>query len=141
WAWKARALLEEKNFGPEWMEMVEVWFQCKEKKGFVSPTKGVAAKLRPVQVGAWVQRARTGKPDIKDVEEFAASWTKWWQEINPPWRKGIVPMPCTDGCWSSMDLPGPNGFLNVLICLKWWRERLQEESEGWKEAVGDVKWV
>jgi hypothetical protein len=97
--------------------------------------------LRPVQVGAWVQRARSGKPDIKDVEEFAQSWTRWWQEINPLWRKGITPMPRIDGCWSSMDLPGPNGFLNVLVCLKWWRERLQEESEGWKEAVGDVKWV
>jgi hypothetical protein len=37
WARKARALLEEKNFGPEWMELVEVWFQREEKKGFVSP--------------------------------------------------------------------------------------------------------
>jgi hypothetical protein len=36
WAWKVHTLLEEKNFGPEWMELVEVGFQREERKGFVS---------------------------------------------------------------------------------------------------------
>jgi hypothetical protein len=37
WAWKARALLEEKNFGPEWLELVQVWYHREEGKGFVAP--------------------------------------------------------------------------------------------------------
>ncbi|KAJ7352105.1 hypothetical protein DFH08DRAFT_694112, partial [Mycena albidolilacea] len=99
------------------------------------------AKLRPAQVGAWVQRARTGVPVIPDVVRFAEQWGKWWQEINPTWRKIITPMPRKDGDWTSLDLPGPNGFLNVLICLKWWRERLEGETKEWRDAVEDVKWV
>jgi hypothetical protein len=46
-----------------------------------------------------------------------------------------------DGDWTLLDLPGPNRFLNVLICLKWWRERLEGETKKWRDAVEDVKWV
>ncbi|KAF8177100.1 hypothetical protein K438DRAFT_1544012, partial [Mycena galopus ATCC 62051] len=96
---------------------------------------------RPAQVKAWVQRARTGVPDIQDVGHFAKGWAAWWQDINPPWRKCCHPMPKMDGDWSAMDFPGQNGFLNVLMCLKWWRERLEVESQEWVGAIEDVSWV
>ncbi|KAJ6571545.1 hypothetical protein B0H19DRAFT_935544, partial [Mycena capillaripes] len=101
----------------------------------------LSVKRRPPQVGAWVQRARSGIPDIKDVAKFTEGWAVWWQDINPAWRKATIPMPKQDGSWECMDVPGPNGFLNVLICLKWWRERLREESKEWVDAVEDVSWV
>jgi hypothetical protein len=103
--------------------------------------KGHSAKLRPVQVGAWVQRARTGTPEIKDVALFAKEWATWWRDINPVWRKVTLPMEKKDGPWAFMDLPGPNGFLNVLVCLLWWRQRLEQESQEWRDAVDDVTWV
>ncbi|KAJ7896242.1 hypothetical protein B0H14DRAFT_2171210, partial [Mycena olivaceomarginata] len=104
--------------------------------------KGFPAKLRPAQVGAWVQRARPGKPDIRNVERFASEWEKWWQEINLTWRKASLPMlRLGDGPWGALDLPSPNRFLNVLVCLKWWRERVATETNEWKEAVEDVTWV
>jgi hypothetical protein len=43
--------------------------------------------------------------------------------------------------WECLDIAGPNGFLNIVICLKWWRERLEEESIEWRDAVQDVTWV
>ncbi|KAJ7725154.1 hypothetical protein B0H14DRAFT_2276069, partial [Mycena olivaceomarginata] len=92
------------------------------------------AKRRPAQVSAWVQRARIGSPEIKDVGKFAEEWAVWWQDINPAWRKISLPMPKQDGVWDNMDLPGPNGFLNVLVCLKWWRGKLEEESKEWLDA-------
>ncbi|KAF8202093.1 hypothetical protein K438DRAFT_1581800, partial [Mycena galopus ATCC 62051] len=95
----------------------------------------------PAQVKAWVQRARTGVPDIKDAGCFAKEWAAWWQDINPLWWKSSNPMPKTDGDWTVMDLSGQNGFLNVLIFLKWWRERLKDEFPEWVEAVADVTWV
>ncbi|KAJ7818595.1 hypothetical protein B0H14DRAFT_2373081, partial [Mycena olivaceomarginata] len=93
------------------------------------------AKLRPAQVGAWVQRARKGTPDIPNIERFANEWAAWWQEINPAWRKVSIPMSrSVVGSWECLDLPGPNGFLNVLICLKWWRERVETESRSGKKG-------
>ncbi|KAF8169308.1 hypothetical protein K438DRAFT_1552107, partial [Mycena galopus ATCC 62051] len=106
--------------GVAWSALVRQWFLREEGKGFITPVKGHSTKLRPAQVEAWVQRARNGVPDIKDVLAFAAEWAVWWEDINPPWRKGSHPMPKTDGDWTVMNLPGQNGFLNVLICLKWW---------------------
>ncbi|KAF8134663.1 hypothetical protein K438DRAFT_1640780, partial [Mycena galopus ATCC 62051] len=95
----------------------------------------------PPQVKAWVQRARTGTPDIKDVQRFTQEWAAWWVDINPVWRKTTLPMAKKNGPWEYMDLPGPNGFLNVLMCLKWWRERLDKDSDEWTSAVDDVTWV
>ncbi|KAJ7350071.1 hypothetical protein DFH08DRAFT_667128, partial [Mycena albidolilacea] len=129
------------KFGPQWSELVEQWYLHEKNHGFVCPTKGHSAKLRPKEIGAWVQRARTGSPDIKDVVRFAGEWQNWWQDINPVWRKVKLPMPREDGPWMFLDLPGQNGFLNVLIGLKWWRERLDEESQEWRDAVADVSWV
>lgn len=40
-----------------------------------------------------------------------------------------------------MDYHGQNGFLNILMCLKWWRDALDVESPDWEEAVNDVTWV
>ncbi|KAJ7822550.1 hypothetical protein B0H14DRAFT_2370678, partial [Mycena olivaceomarginata] len=91
--------------------------------------------------GVGCRGARTGSPDIKDVVRFAGEWQNWWQDINPVWRKVKLPMPREDGPWMFLDLPGQNGFLNVLIGLKWWRERLDEESQEWRDAVADVSWV
>ncbi|KAJ7678295.1 hypothetical protein DFH06DRAFT_954970, partial [Mycena polygramma] len=127
--------------GAMWEELVTQWFQREERKGFASPVKGLPAKGRPPQIGQWVQRARTGVPDIPDVAAFAENFKTWWHDINPAWRKKSDPMEKKDGPWASMDMPGPNGFLNVLICLNWWRERLSEESGDWKDAVEDVVWV
>jgi hypothetical protein len=107
----------------------------------VLKTKGHSAKRRPAQVSAWVQRARISSLEIKDVRKFAEEWAVWWQDINPAWCKISLPMPKQDGVWDNMDLPGPNGFLNVLICLKWWRGKLEEESKEWLDAVEDVMWV
>lgn len=47
----------------------------------------------------------------------------------------------TTGSWTFMDVPGQNGFLNILICLKWWRERMDKESAEWKEVLEDVVWA
>ncbi|KAJ7813391.1 hypothetical protein B0H14DRAFT_2853720, partial [Mycena olivaceomarginata] len=114
WVKKAEKLLAAESFGPAWIALVAEWRLREEQTGFATSTKGHSAKARPAQVGAWVQRARTGMPEIKDVDTFARQVRTF------------------------MDVPGQNGFLNVLICLKWWRERINEESEEWKDMLEDV---
>ncbi|KAJ7753864.1 hypothetical protein B0H16DRAFT_1316731, partial [Mycena metata] len=99
-------------------------------------------KKRPTEVHTWVSRARNIEPEIKNIDSFVKDFQGWWVEINPAWRKAKVPMEKkTGGPWTSIDIPGPNGFLNVLMCLKWWREAMDDESEEWREAVEDVEWV
>jgi hypothetical protein len=40
-----------------------------------------------------------------------------------------------------MDFHGQNGFLNVMMGLKWWRDAMSEGSKGWDLGVEDVIWV
>ncbi|KAJ7889379.1 hypothetical protein B0H14DRAFT_2561878 [Mycena olivaceomarginata] len=84
WVKKAETNLEKDVFGPRRTELVSQWYLREQQNGF---TKSHSAKLRPKEIGVWVQKARTGSPDIKDVARFANEWGKWWQDINPAWRK------------------------------------------------------
>jgi hypothetical protein len=63
-------------------------------------------------------------------------------DINPAWRNEQRPMKREGGSsWSTLDIPGQNGFLNLLMCLKWWRDAMEVPSPDWEEAVDDVTWV
>ncbi|KAJ7633326.1 hypothetical protein DFH06DRAFT_1004536 [Mycena polygramma] len=141
WAKKARKTLEENDLGPEWAALVNEWWVREESKGFESPVKGLSATGRPGEISWWVQRARGPRPHLKEIKVFAQEFSTWWQAINPPWRRSSLPMAKQTGDWASMDVAGPNGFLSVLMCLKWWREELENASPEWKEAADDVLWV
>jgi hypothetical protein len=40
-----------------------------------------------------------------------------------------------------MEYKGQDGFLNVLMLLKWWRDAMKDASPDWEEAMDDVTWV
>ncbi|KAJ7487246.1 hypothetical protein B0H11DRAFT_1615572, partial [Mycena galericulata] len=105
--------------------------------------KGFATTGRPGEIHTWVKNARKGTPVIKDVDAFIKQWGTWWKAINPQWRlvDGVLSRG-GEGSWEGMRVPGQNGFLSVLIGLKWWREKAARAGgEEWKEAVRDVAWV
>ncbi|KAJ7435836.1 hypothetical protein B0H11DRAFT_1755500, partial [Mycena galericulata] len=100
------------------------------------------AKKRPKQVGEWIQRARNYAPSIEDTNEYAKQWWAWWVDINPAWREKKRPMlRHLEGPWECMNYNGQNGFLNVLMSLKWWRDCMSEASKDWEDAVEDVTWA
>jgi hypothetical protein len=75
---------------------------------------------------------------------FAAGWWKWWEAINPSWCKRDAGGRLNkegDGDWGSIAQTGPNGMLNVLICLRWWRDALRGDLGGWEEAPQVVEWA
>jgi hypothetical protein len=94
-------------------------------------------------VKVWVKNARKGLPPVvADVMEV--EWWAWWKAINPKWRKwddnGRV-LREGSGAWGALNCPGQNGFLNVIVCLKWWAGAMETVSDAWKRAVADVRWV
>ncbi|KAJ6631625.1 hypothetical protein B0H10DRAFT_1772677, partial [Mycena sp. CBHHK59/15] len=104
--------------------------------------KSFPTAKRPKQVGAWVKNARKGTP-VFQLQALIEEWGTWWIDIQPKWRicDGEPVRDGLTGSWDILKCPGPNGFLNVLICLKWWRVALPFETQGWLLAVGDVAWV
>ncbi|KAJ7015760.1 hypothetical protein C8F04DRAFT_985006, partial [Mycena alexandri] len=85
-------------------------------------------------------------PAVTDVYAFAAQWWVWWVSINPAWRERVGDRlaKAGEGDWKSVAQTGPNGMLNVLICLRWWYDTLKNDASEivkWKEAVDDVEWA
>ncbi|KAJ7201972.1 hypothetical protein B0H12DRAFT_967131, partial [Mycena haematopus] len=137
-----KTFLTNKNYGPEWLAVVGLWWKREEDAGFEGTTKSHPAKKRPKAVGEWVSRARNYTPQIEDADGFGQVWWDWWVDINPSWRTKVRPMKREEaGPWICLDYHGQNGFLNVLMCLKWWRDAMAKSSPDWEDAVSDVTWV
>ncbi|KAJ7752155.1 hypothetical protein B0H16DRAFT_1460123 [Mycena metata] len=94
--------------------------------------KSHRTKNQPKEVSDWVSRARNYTPAVNAPDDLGNRWWVWWNDINLTWRETTCPMERTTG---------PNGFLNILMVLKWWRDAMKEVSPDWEEAVGDVTWV
>ncbi|KAJ7768419.1 hypothetical protein B0H16DRAFT_1453125 [Mycena metata] len=132
WATDTHVTLLAGGGGDLWVKAVDLWWKYEKAASFVGPAKGKGTALRPKEVSGWIARARTGGPvpAIVDVFSFAAKWWSWWKE--------------GEGDWASVASTGPNGMLNILICLRWWCDALggdEGEMGGWKEALEDVVWA
>ncbi|KAJ7463596.1 hypothetical protein FB451DRAFT_1042746 [Mycena latifolia] len=127
--------------GGDWAELTGLWWKLEQSTGFVTKPKAHPTTHCPKQIGIWVKNARVGVPELS-VDTFSAQWWDWWRVLNPEWRKrdGAL-VKEGEGSWDVLRCPGQNGFLNILICLKWWHAALDEETEDWKAAIADVKWV
>ncbi|KAJ7613471.1 hypothetical protein FB45DRAFT_759203 [Roridomyces roridus] len=134
--------------GPGWEALVKLWWKLEESTGFdVGKGKGFTTTNRPDQMKVWIGRGRTGVAPELMVNSFSKSWWKWWKTINPDWRlpdgRDGELVQQGSGSWKSLTLPGQNGLLGPIACLKWWHERLETDKQRaeWKRALGDVTWV
>ena len=103
---------------------------------------------RPDGLAEWIKRARAPsyKPSIQDTTQYGNKWHEWWYAIQPASRQGqktraLLRKGRHD--LSKVVLCGPNGFLNVVMSLFWWRKAMAQDSDvrGWNDAVADVTWV
>ncbi|KAJ7161805.1 hypothetical protein C8R43DRAFT_1123523 [Mycena crocata] len=144
WVSKGRETLEAgtDDWNGGWNKLVVLWWSLETSTKFASsPRVGLPTAERPAEIPWWTSRARSGNPTISNVENFVAVFKNWWFLINPSWRQnedGSLKLE-EDGSWEELRKPGANGLLNVLICLKWWRERM--DGLGWDDVVADVTWV
>ncbi|KAK7053872.1 hypothetical protein R3P38DRAFT_3305269 [Favolaschia claudopus] len=130
----AQAFLTQAEYGDTWGTLLAVWWKREERVGFVGTgNKSHPAKKRPKEVGDWVGRARNHKPKIANAESFGETW---WACERPMSRDVGA-----EAGWDPLDLYGHNGFLNVLMALKWWRDAMSDASPNWEDAVNDVTWA
>ena len=107
--------------------------------------------FRPNEISWWFQigRRRFGEkniPTIDSVEEFEASWIKWWTAGQPEWRDTEDwPFEMGDATgkdWCNLPDGGKDGIFVVIVSLAWW-VCARGSSGGRKldEALTDVTWV
>ncbi|KAJ7123329.1 hypothetical protein C8R46DRAFT_928220, partial [Mycena filopes] len=144
WASNGREALLSSELGKNevWKEGVSLWWKLEASTEFATSVKGFGTEGRPGAVHTWIKNARKKKPVIKNMERLAEEVEGWWKRVNPGWRlvdDELITDPL-GGDWEAMRQRGANGFLGVLIALKWWREA-EGETKEWRAIFDDVVWV
>ncbi|KAJ7861330.1 hypothetical protein B0H13DRAFT_1900507, partial [Mycena leptocephala] len=83
-------------------------------------------------------------PKVLDVEKYADEWQRWWDSLQPEWRRRGPDKKWRAGGdatyggneeWGVLDRPGPNGCLSVVGSLYFWvsaKISRQGGEERWK---------
>ncbi|CAA7268956.1 unnamed protein product [Cyclocybe aegerita] len=146
WLPPALSMLQQNDLGDEWVSLVGAWlaFEVQSKYEHVA---NLSAIHRPPAVRDWIQRARlpAWRPNIPNINKYAAKFWMWWAVLQPRWRvneDGEVVTSAVDGDWEQLRRPGVNGLLSVLASLFFWGVAVKgkrEATEKWLVAVQDVR--
>ncbi|GJE97211.1 hypothetical protein PsYK624_134240 [Phanerochaete sordida] len=127
-----------------WKKLLADWVELERALGFGYARSGFTPTQRPAEIGDWIQRARakTVATDKAGAPTYKARWTAWWSLCNPGWRvRDDDGHPAIGGAgdWSTMLIPGKNGWINIissLVCLG-----AVADVEDWARSMLDVQWV
>ncbi|THU92399.1 hypothetical protein K435DRAFT_595886, partial [Dendrothele bispora CBS 962.96] len=120
------------DLGREYHDLKARWVQLERSHGWGKNGKKLLAINRPVEVTPWIQDARYRRLShtwvlAEDVADFGKRLWKWWNSLQPEWRQNDQmnrPLPLTsddeDTSWQVLDYHGQNGWLTLLVCIKWW---------------------
>jgi hypothetical protein len=126
------------DLGVEFVELVDIWVKLERSFHWRYGKDPLPSAGRPKVLSDWIKSGRYkakhggNGPKLKGVvlDVFSGAFDKWWQSLKP---KGDD--------WTSLNRPGPNGWLSLLAGLKWWGLALEEEQSDakkrWLEVVSD----
>ncbi|KAK7054289.1 SERTA domain-containing protein 3 [Paramarasmius palmivorus] len=129
----------------KWIEVEEMWNKLElEPEG---SRYRLLKNSRPAGFLQWFKygRMRWEERIPLEVEPncLGEQWWYWWSKVvNPRWRIGAdgMVMPGGEGSWEVMRLPGKDGFVLVLVALRWWHDLLDvaELDVLWNATVKSV---
>lgn len=94
--------------------------------------------------------------DTLTLPDFGVEVTKWWEKIQPEWRRSNRDPSPTPDQWSYILSGGSKGAFLLILCLAWWdraHERylkkgatgsagdLPDHDPEWLKIVNDVAFV
>ncbi|KAK7014804.1 SERTA domain-containing protein 3 [Paramarasmius palmivorus] len=85
-------------------------------------------------------------PSEVSVDTLGHEWWVWWSKVvNPRWRPRAedMIMPGGQGSWEAVRIPGKDGFILVLVALRWWCDLLDHPDQDllWVSTIKAVYWT
>ncbi|RXW12572.1 hypothetical protein EST38_g13278 [Candolleomyces aberdarensis] len=143
WVGFAERYLQRGVDDEKWSRCVALWVQL-EKTALSTTSRLTESGLRPSELAKWVSsRKWDSDPVLDNMADYAQRWLKWWLAMQPASRKvggQDLPAPLDDGMKkdiASLKKAGANGFVVLLVGLKWWAP-LREQDGWWGAVVEDV---
>ncbi|KAJ3743032.1 hypothetical protein F5050DRAFT_1551295, partial [Lentinula boryana] len=144
------------NLGGPYTSLVDQWITFERISNWQTKNTGLAKLNRPMELTTWINYGRYNKKRIKitpeRVHQFAVNFWIWWSSLQPSWRavgednRPLAAKEMKDD-WKSLDHYGQNGWLSLVVCLRWWGEglmRVQNETlrkegiDDWLMAIEDM---
>ncbi|KAJ7889248.1 hypothetical protein B0H13DRAFT_1626786 [Mycena leptocephala] len=121
WLRDSVALFRKQDLGCHFTSLLAALVKLETVFGFDEQVYGVLpAEHRPKPVNAWIKGGRTTKttkiPDITHIDKYADQWKRWWDGLQPKWRRqdgdghwmvGGDATYSKDNKWGSSITPGP----------------------------------
>ncbi|KAJ3965931.1 hypothetical protein EV361DRAFT_809875, partial [Lentinula raphanica] len=145
------------DLGPQYNALIRLWVAFERKSSFDTPHKlaGLAAAKSPVVLSFWRKNRRRLLPKVDESglcsPEFVAELWAWWATLQPQWRSvdnDGKPLPFEDfgDDMAPLNKHGKNGWLCLLVCVKWWGNGLQtlldneqvSQTKDWLVLVADM---
>ncbi|KAG9221974.1 hypothetical protein PTI98_008939 [Pleurotus ostreatus] len=148
WTRKAVEYMVGLGLGDHWLSLVKNWVKLETKLAFGEGVDGRKMRLptqgRPLQLKDWMQRHRPYTSNavlITDVVAFGSDVQKWWNTMQPAWRRGDGDtlqgyVPPENGNWDELAKGGANGLLLLVLAMGWWGKI--DSSNAWKGLVCDA---
>jgi hypothetical protein len=87
-------------------------------------------------------------PKIKNIMKYKVSWQKWWQGLQPKWRRlddGTLSqeVPDINETWICLRRGGPNGIFVIVLAFSWWVKATDgiDDDKELHDALEDIIWV
>jgi hypothetical protein len=80
------------------------------------------------------------QPDINNPESFFKQLLRWWDSLQPGWRRGRSTVLPQSPDWEGLRIGGPSGIIVILISLTWCFKNFSEAAE-LRDMIADITWV
>jgi len=122
------------DFGQQYAELLHQYILFEASHHWANPTHGLKKK-KPQELTSWTaqgkRKATAALPIIaalsstESIQDFAERVWTWWCELQPAWRKIAsnrpAPLDQFVDNFLLLDKHGQNGWLGLIVCVKWWR--------------------
>ncbi|KAK7019366.1 SERTA domain-containing protein 3 [Paramarasmius palmivorus] len=158
WFISAFSYLDDVSLGFKYSRLLCEWANTEVATGWKG--SGMMAKHRPREIEVWrvrkgvVDRYKSGKEpvlaEVPAVDAFGESVWQWWSAMQPAWRPmqdgRPLPNPQFGAKWDNLNRWGPNGWVLLLVTMKWWGQgilRLDTPNrparlDDWETALMDM---
>ncbi|KAH8802322.1 hypothetical protein DL96DRAFT_1475715 [Flagelloscypha sp. PMI_526] len=122
------------RFGRIFVEIFRTWIITEAKFRFQNPSRGFAKAKRPAELNKWIGngRWRTTHRLTQSSKTFGTELMAWWATLTPA-TDITADSSCEEirasGDWKRARAPGNNGFLSVVMGLKWWGGQIRDGDE------------
>ncbi|KAK7021735.1 SERTA domain-containing protein 3 [Paramarasmius palmivorus] len=138
-----------------WSVIVHKWIEVEEEwnKRNVEADGAQIKMLKSRRPQGYLQWFKYGRmrweelvPSEVRPESLGHEWWTWWTKVvNPRWRPKSedMVMPGGAGSWEAVRIPGKDGFVLVLVSLRWWCDLLDDPENDllWLSTIKAVYWT